>query len=108
MLGIAIDAVVLIVLLKVVNDEDVGFGLAIIVALVTAFGTQALALGLESVIGLGIIGFLIAAVIAALLLGVAVSALFGVETKRSFLIATLFMVIHISVGVAFQLLFRTY
>ena len=100
MLGIAIDAVVLIVLLKTLNDEDVGFGTAFLVALVAAIGTTALAFGLVAV--MGITGIFVAAVVAAGLLGAAVSALFGVEIKRSFLIAIIFMVVHIGVGVGFQ------
>ena len=51
---------------------------------------------------MGVAGIFVAAVIAAALLAIAVSALFGVEIKRAFLIAGLFMVIHIGVGFAFQ------
>ena len=105
MLGIAIDALVLVVLLKVVNDEDVGIGMAFIVALVAAIGTTVLAYGLAAV--MGFFGVIVAALIAAALLGVAVSALFGVEIKRSFLIAGIFMVVHIGVGIGFQSMFST-
>jgi hypothetical protein len=104
MLGIAIDALVLMVLLKTVNDEDVGFGISIIVALVASIGTTILAIGLAAV--MGIAGIALAALIAAVLLGIAVSALFGVEIKRSFLIGAIFMVVHIGVGIGFQLMFR--
>ena len=41
---------------------------------------------------------------ASLLLGAAVSLLFGVEIKRSFLIAGIFMVIHIAMTIGFQLM----
>ncbi len=102
MLGIAIDALVLMVLLKTINDDDIGFGTSILVALVASFGTSLLAGGLALVMGLG--GIALAVVIAAGLLGVAVSALFGVEIKRSFLIAGIFLAVHIGVRVGFHLM----
>jgi hypothetical protein len=102
MLVIAIDAVVLMVLLKTINDEDIGFGISILVALVASIGTTVLAIGLASVMGLA--GIAVAALIAAALLGVAVSALFGVELKRSFLIGVIFMVVHVCVGIGLQLM----
>ncbi len=105
MLGIAIDALVLMVLLKTVTDEDIGFGLAILVAIVASIGTTVLALSLVSV--MGIAGIAIAALVAAALLAVAVSAMFGVEIKRSFLIGAIFMVVHISVGIGVQLMLRS-
>ena len=104
MLGIAIDALVLMALLKAVNDEDIGFGISIVVALVASIGTKILAVGLVSV--MGIAGIAVAGVIAAVLLGVAVSALFGVEIMRSFLIGFVFMVVHIGVGIGFQIMMR--
>ena len=100
MIGIAIDAVVLVVLLKTFNDEDIGFGIAFVVALVAAIGTTILAIALAAV--MGIAGIFIGAAIAAGLLGIAISALYGVEIKRSFLIAVIFMVVHIGVGIGFQ------
>lgn len=104
MLGIAIDAFVLMVLLKTINGEDIGFGTSIVVALVASIGATLLAIGLAAV--MGIAGIAVAAIIAASLLGVAVSAMFGVEIKRSFLIGGIFMVVHIGVGIGFQLMFR--
>ncbi len=105
MLGIAIDALVLMVLLKTINDEDIGFGMSIVVALVASVGTTVLAIGLAAV--MGIAGIAVAAIIAAALLGVAVSALFGVEIKRSFLIGGIFMLVHIGVGIGFQLMLQS-
>jgi hypothetical protein len=104
MLGIAIDALVLMVLLKTISEEDIGFGTAIIVGLVVSIGTALLAIGLAAL--MGIAGVVVAAIIAAALLGIAVSAMFGVEIKRSFLIAGIFMLVHIGVGIGFQLMFR--
>jgi len=47
---------------------------------------------------MGIAGIVVAAILAAAGLGVAVPALFGVEIKRSFLIAVIFMVVHIGIS----------
>jgi hypothetical protein len=104
MLMIALDAVVLMVLLKTVQDEDLNFGTAIIVALVTAIGTSLLAMGLA--VALGLFGILLAAMIGGAVLGVAVSALFGVEIKRAFLISGLFMAIHIGASIGLHLMLR--
>jgi hypothetical protein len=106
MLGILIDAAVMMVLLKTISGEDVGFGTAILLGLGTSIVTFLLALGLGLVLGI-VAGIVVAGVIGAAGLGVVVSALFGVEIKRSFLIGALFMVVHIGVGVAFELMFRT-
>ncbi|MHC4180755.1 MAG: hypothetical protein ACYSWU_24915 [Planctomycetota bacterium] len=102
MLGILIDAAVLMALLKTVTDEDVGFGTAVLVAIAAAIGTALLAFGLTAV--MGVAGIIVAAIVAAAGLGIAVSALFGVEIKRSFLISAIFMVVHIAVGVGFELM----
>ena len=102
MLVIAIDALVLMGLLKAINDDDIGFGTSAVVAFVASIGTIALAAFLVSVMGIG--GVLVAAIVAALLLGVAVSALFGVEIKRSMLIGFIFMVVHIGVQLGFNMM----
>ena len=102
MIGLAIDAVVLIFLLQTINQDNIGLGTALIVALVAAVGTSVLAIGLVALMGTA--GLFVAAILAALLLGVAISALFGVEIKRSFLIGGLFMLVHMGVAVAFQML----
>ena len=101
MLGIAIDAAILMLLLKVVNDDDdVGIGISLVVALVASVGTTLLAAAL--VVAMGIAGLFVAVAIAAVLLGVAVSWLFDVEIKRAFLIAGLFILCHIGVFLSFQ------
>jgi hypothetical protein len=96
MLVIAIDAVVFMDLLKMINDDDVGFGTSILVALGASIGTSLLVFGL--VYTLGLWGLLLSALLAIGLLGVAVSAMFGVEIKRSFLIAGVFTVVHVAVS----------
>jgi hypothetical protein len=104
MIGIAIDALVLMVLLKTINDDEVGFGTSIAVALVASIGTALLAFGL--VMAMGIAGIAVAAILAAAIVGVAISSLFGVEIKRSFLIGAIFMVVHFGVAIGFQLMLR--
>ena len=52
MLMILIDTLVLMVLLKTVNDENIEFVSAIIVAVITAIATAALAIALSLVIGI--------------------------------------------------------
>ena len=103
MIGVAIDALVLVFLLQTINDDNIGFGSAFLVALVAAVGTGLLAFGL--VLAMGLAGVFVAAVVAAILLAIAVSAIYGVEIKRAFLIAGLFMVVHIGVGMGIQMLF---
>jgi hypothetical protein len=102
-LQIAIDALVLMVLLKAISDEDLDFRAAALIAVVAAIGTTALAFGLS--LALGMVGVILAAMIAAAALGVAVSALFGAEIKRSFLIGALFVIIHIGVNLGLQSMF---
>lgn len=105
MLGILLDAAVLMFLLKVINEDEIGFGTSVIVAVIASVGTTLLAIGLRLLIGIA--GVAVAAVIAALLLGVAVAALFGVEIKRSFLIAGLFMLVHMGVALGLHYTLRS-
>ena len=105
LLKISIDALVLIFLLKTISDEDIDFRTAFILALAAAIGTAVLAFGLANVMGFA--GIIVAVVVAAALLGAAVSTFFGVEIKRSFLIAVIFMVVHIGVGFGLQFLLST-
>ncbi len=100
MIQILIDAAVLIFLLKVVNDDDIGLGTAALVAFVTAIATFAMAVGLIMVMGPA--GLFVAAIVAAALLGLAIAMLFGVELKRAMAVAGAFMVVHLAVGFAFQ------
>jgi len=102
MIGLLIDAVVLVFLLQIMNQEDIGFGTAVIVALVTSIGSSLLALGLILVMGTA--GIFVAAAIAAVLVGLALAALFGMEVKRAMSIGALFMVAHIGVALGLQML----
>jgi hypothetical protein len=63
MLGLIIDALVLVILLKTFHEEDIGFGTASIVAVVAALGTAALAIGCA--VAIGPVGIYLGTVIAA-------------------------------------------
>jgi hypothetical protein len=102
MLGILIDGAILMVLLKTIDDEEIGFGTSLLVAFATSIGTSLLALALAA--AMGVVGIGIAALIAAALLGVALSALFGMEIKRALLVAGAFMVAHIGISIVFSML----
>ena len=104
MIGIMMDALVLMVLLKT-KDHDVGFGASIFVALVASIGTTVLAINLAALMGTA--GIAVGVIISAMLLGVALSALFGREIKHSFLIGAIFMVAHIGVGFGIQLILNS-
>jgi hypothetical protein len=92
MLMILIDAAILIGLLAAFQEEELSFGFAAIMALVTSLVTFALAYVLFSAMGLP--GVYLALVIAAVLLGIALSALYGMEIKRAVMVACIFMVAH--------------
>lgn len=105
MIGIAIDALVLIFLLQAITDKDVGFNSALVGAVVASLGTSALAWILAA--WLGIAGLVIAAIISAALVSVFVSMMFSVVFKRSLIIGGIFMAVHIGVNFGLQLMFPT-
>lgn len=105
MLIIALDAVVLMALLKSFTDEEVGIGKALVVALLTSIAGGVLSFALAS--ALGLVGALLGIVITGVLLGFAVSWLFGVVLTRSFMIAGIFMLVHIIASVGLQVLFHS-
>jgi hypothetical protein len=104
MLQIAIDALALICLLKVISDEDIEFAPACGLSFVAAIITTVLAVLLVGSLGL-LLGLVAAALMAATLFGVAVSAWYGVEIKRSFLIGVIFVVVHIGTAIGLQMAF---
>lgn len=103
MVQILIDATVLIFLLKIVNDDDVGFGAAALLSFCTSIAAFALSIGLISAIGPA--GLIVAVAIVAIALGMAVAILFGVELKRAMLVGMLFMALHVLVGMGLRWLF---
>ncbi|MDA7978142.1 MAG: hypothetical protein MPJ50_05155 [Pirellulales bacterium] len=105
MIGLILDALVLMVLLKVFNDDEGSFWVTLLLALGASVVAYVLALTLVSVIGIGAI--LVAGVATGVLLSVCISAVYGVEIKRSFLIAGIFVVVHIGIGMAFSAMLNT-
>ncbi len=104
MLIIAIDALVLIVLLKVVSDDDLGFGKACLISLIAAIGTSLLANVLWAAIGIA--GLMLAATIAAAILGAALSWLVGAEIKRAVMMAVIFMFVHLGMAIGVNLMLQ--
>lgn len=92
MLLIFVDAVTLFALIKIIQEEDIGLGIAVVVSLVAGIITGVLAIALAA--ALGWLGVLLAGLIGAAGVGVAVSALFGIEIKRSLLIGGIFTAVH--------------
>lgn len=103
MLMILIDAFVLMALLKLVSDEDIGFGTAVLVGLLAALGVFSLVIALGMLLGL--VGVLLAVVLGAAGLGVAISAMFGIEIKRSIAIGVIFLVLHVAISAAISSVF---
>jgi hypothetical protein len=93
---ILIDAGILIGLLAAFQEEELSFGFAAIMALVTSLITFALAYVLFQAMGLS--GVFLALFIAAVLLGIALSALYGMEIKRAVMVAGIFMVAHMVIS----------
>lgn len=104
MIVVLLDAVALILILKIMDDADVSLFTAVLVALGAAIGTNLLAYAL--VLAIGLSGILVAAAVGAVLVGVIVSALFGIEIKRSFTIGGIFMLVHLGISFGLGMLFR--
>jgi hypothetical protein len=103
MIEIAVEALLLIVLLKTISNEDISFGGAFLIALVTCVATALLAIALS--VAIGFAGVFVAALIVALVLGAVLSALFGVEIKRACLIGGIFTVVRIALAIGLSVLF---
>jgi hypothetical protein len=103
MIGIAIDAILLMILLKTISDEEINVLTAFALALIASIATTVLATALAAI--MGVAGIIVAGIVAAALLGVAISALFGVEINRSFAIGGIFFLVHIAFGIGVLLLF---
>ena len=103
MLGILIDAAVLMVLIKAVNEQEVDFVTSIIIALVASIGTGLIAVGLGTL--MGTVGLLLAAVVGAVVVGFAVSVFVGMEFKRACLVGAIFVAVHLGVSFGSQAAF---
>jgi len=103
--GILMGAFVLMALLKVINDDEIGLVTSILVVIGSSIGT--LVLGAVSMMVMGDeAGFVVGVVAGAALVGVLVSAVLGIELKRSFTIGGLYMAINVAVGIALELMFQ--
>jgi len=96
MLQLLLDAVVLISLLKMFNDDEMGLLSACFTAFLFAVLTAVLSLIGVAVMGLA--GLFVGLAISAGLIGLIVSAMFGIDVRRSILIAGIFIVCHVGVG----------
>lgn len=99
MLGILLNACVLIALLKLMQDEDVGLGTACLMAIGISIGGAFLVFGCVAV--MGVAGIFVGLVLVAVLVGIVVSALYGVELKRAFMIGGSYILINFAVSLAF-------
>jgi hypothetical protein len=92
---IGIDVGVLMLLLKVLSDEEIDFRLALLPAGLTSVGATFLVTQGAALIGpLGVIA---AVIIGVFLIGVVVSTLFDIDIVRSFLLAAILVLVHIGV-----------
>jgi hypothetical protein len=105
MLMILIDAVTLVVLLKVVHDEDAGWLAAALLGLGAAVVTGIISLLLWPVIGLGALA--VAGIVGAVGVGFAVALMYGLEVKRALMVGGIFMAVHIVCAVGLNLLLST-
>jgi hypothetical protein len=104
MLGLLLNAVILIVLIKTVSNRDVDMLTAGIMAVVVSIVGGALAFGL--VLALGIAGLFLAGIITAAALGFAISAFLGIDMQRSMIIGVVFMIVNIGVSIFFHVAMR--
>ncbi len=93
MIGMAIDALLVIAILKTVADREIGFWTAALIGLVASTATTALANRL--IISIGHAGIIAAAPVAALLLAMGLIWGYGVNVKRACLGAATFTVVHL-------------
>ncbi|PHS18444.1 MAG: hypothetical protein COA78_02135 [Blastopirellula sp.] len=99
LIGLLIEALVLMALLKTFNDDDLGLGSAFALAIGTSIITALAMAGFVSLIGLP--GIIVAAVLAALSLGIVISFFLGSDLKQACIIGGIFMVVHIVVAIIF-------
>jgi hypothetical protein len=101
MLQILLDSAILIMLMQSMSDGETGWGIAILISIVSAVALAVLTGGLALAIGF-FLGLLLAGVIVAGILGVVVSALSGTGMQRSMMIAGIFVAAHIVIALGFH------
>ena len=99
MLGLLIDAAVLMTLIKSVAGQDVDFITGVAIAFVVSIVAGLVTVGLSTL--MGVVGLVLAAVLTAVLVGFAVSVMLGTEFKRACLIGVIFLLVHIGVELSF-------
>ncbi len=102
MLMILLNTLILMGLLKSINDEEVEFVTALIIAFVASIGTVALMAAFSFMGGWGILP---ACALTSLGMAIAVSAIFGTAMKQAMIIGFLYLVATVLVGLGFSLLF---
>ena len=102
MLGILLNTLILMGLLKAVNDEEVEFVTALIIAVVASIGTAVLVAAFSF---MGIWGILPACALTSLGMAIAISAFFGTAMKQAMIIGFLYLVATVLVSIGFSLLF---
>ncbi len=103
LLGLLIDALILMALLKLIIDEEGSLLAAGVLALGTSIVINGIVFALAP--ALGILALPIAVILPGIILGVCISAIYGAEIKRAFLIAGLFIGIRLAYGIALALMF---
>lgn len=105
MLVLLLEAVLLISLLKMMVDEEISLLGAAGIALLTSIATTLLAMALITQIGIA--GLFIAVAVSCGALGAALSAMFGIEIKRAFLIAGIFLAGDLAIRLCLAILMGT-
>lgn len=104
MLGLILEAMILIGLIKIFTDDDVGFWKPVGIALLTAIATAVLAGVFFEMLGLW--GIVVGVTLAAALLAGLLTLLFGIEFKNSSIIGVAFVFIHVGIQVLFYFMFH--
>jgi len=105
MIGLALSAVVLVVLIQVISDEEPGFWWCVALSFLTSIAVQLLA-NLSTTL-VGPLGIFLALGAGFGILGFLISAMFGVEIKRSYLISGIYFVIYYGILIAIAFMFAS-
>ncbi len=100
---VSFEALLLVGLLHIINDEEIEMTTAALFSGGAAAFNAVVTYGLVGMMGFA--GAIVAPVVTLVPIGVAVSAVFGVEIKRSFIIAIIFMVLVIGKQIGHELMF---
>ncbi|MDB5339414.1 MAG: hypothetical protein JWN70_5033 [Planctomycetaceae bacterium] len=97
MLVLLLEAGILVALIKIFTDDDIGFWKPLIIAFLTAIGTAVAAAFFLVLLGLW--GILVGVVLSALLLALCLTGLFGIDFKNSAIIGGVFVFVHVGIQV---------